>query len=188
MSLSLNRLTRLALISLIVFSVLGLYFADRAREPSIVEFLQGLWPMWAQGAIGLVVGSVAGGMAWWWISQDFMSPVRNKYVHLFQSFRLSMADIVVVSLCAGIGEELFFRGAIQSYLGVIWTSVLFVALHGYLDPRDWRMASYGVLMTLIIVALGYMTEVIGITSSVVAHVVIDLVLLYQMRRAKGSHI
>lgn len=183
MNLSLNRLTRLALISLVVFSILGLYFADRAREPSILQFLQGVRPMWLQLSMGLAVGLVAGGMAWWWISQDFMSSVRNKYVNLFQSFRLSMADIVVISLCAGIGEELFFRGAIQSYLGVIWTSVLFVALHGYLDPRDWRMASYGLLMTLIIVALGYMTEVIGIASSVVAHVMIDLVLLYQMRRA-----
>jgi len=183
MAVSMNRLTRLALISLFIFSALGLYFADRAREPSIVEFIGGQWAMWSQISLGFAVGLLSGWVAWWWIKQDFMSDVRNKYVNLFKSFRLSTADIVVISLCAGIGEELFFRGAIQSYLGVIWTSILFVALHGYLNPRDWAMASYGLLMTLIIVALGYMTETIGIVSSIVAHVMIDLYLLYQMRRA-----
>jgi membrane protease YdiL (CAAX protease family) len=184
MTFRLNRLTRIALLSLLVFSVLGLYFADRARGPSIVEFLWGKWAVWAQLGAGVAVGGLSAGVAWWWIRQDFMTKVHDKYVRLFQAFRLSYSDIVLISLSAGIGEELFFRGAIQSYLGIIWTAILFVALHGYLNPRDWRMASYGVLMTLIIVGLGYMTETIGILSSIVAHVVIDLYLLFQMMKAR----
>lgn len=180
MTPALNRITRLALLSLLVFAALGLYFSDLAREPSIVDFLWGKRPMWMQLLVGTTVGFLSALAAWWWIQQPFMAQVHNKYVQLFQSFRLSLSDIVIISLSAGIGEELFFRGAIQPYLGVIWTAVLFVALHGYLNPRDWRMASYGVLMTLIIIALGYMTETIGIVSAMTAHVIIDLFLLLKL--------
>jgi len=184
MIIALNRITRLALLSLLVFAALGLYFSDVAREPSVTDFLLGKEPMWIQLLVGAVVGMLAGVAAWWWIQQDFMRAVRTKYVHLFQSFRLRMSDIIIISLSAGIGEELFFRGAIQPYLGVVWTALLFVALHGYLNPKDWRMASYGVLMTLIIIALGYMTEVIGIVSAMMAHVMIDLWLLIKLMRSR----
>jgi membrane protease YdiL (CAAX protease family) len=112
-----------------------------------------------------------------------MAEVHAKYVRLFSSFRLRTLDIVIISVSAGVGEELFFRGAVQPYLGVLWTAVAFVALHGYLNPKDWRMTTYGLLMTAIIVALGYMTEYVGIVSAMLAHVVIDLVLLCRLREA-----
>ncbi len=185
---ALNRITRLALLSLLVFSVLGIFLTDWAREPAVSDFLWGKKPMWIQLLSGIAVGFSAALAAWWWIQQPFMAQVHDKYVQLFQSFRLSISDIVIISLSAGIGEELFFRGAIQPFLGVIWTAILFVALHGYLNPRDWRMASYGVLMTLIIVALGYMTEMIGIVSAMTAHVMIDLFLLFKLMNSSPRKI
>src|SRR6056297_204701 len=188
MTTALNRITRIALLSLLVFSALGLYLTDLAREPAVTDFLLGNSPMWIQLSVGTAVGFFAALAAWWWIRQSFMTQVHNKYVQLFQSFRLSITDIVIISLSAGIGEELFFRGAIQPYLGVIWTAILFVALHGYLNPKDWRMASYGILMTLIIVALGYMTEMIGIVSAMTAHVMIDLFLLFKLMNSSPRKI
>lgn len=183
MLLKFPRITRLALLSLFIFSALGLYFADVARPQSVMEFLKGFAPFWQQLLWGMGIGLLASMLAWWWIRRPFMVEVHAKYVRLFSSFHLRTTDIVIISFSAGVGEELFFRGAVQPYLGVVWTAVVFVALHGYLNPKDWKMTSYGLLMTAIIVALGYMTEYIGIVSAMLAHVVIDLVLLYRLREA-----
>ncbi len=42
---------------------------------------------------------------------------------------LSLLAALVVSVFAGIGEELFFRGVLQSELGLLVASVLFAVLH-----------------------------------------------------------
>jgi membrane protease YdiL (CAAX protease family) len=48
---------------------------------------------------------------------------------------LSWPIAVLVAVCAGVGEELFFRGFLQRYLGPWWQGVLFGLAHatgGYL--------------------------------------------------------
>ena len=60
------------------------------------------------------------------------------------------------------GEELFFRGALNTG----WASahpVLFVAIHGYLDPRDRGLLLYGGLLTVFMLGFGWMAEVWGCT-------------------------
>jgi len=42
---------------------------------------------------------------------------------------LSSAEITLLALASGIGEELFFRGALQPVLGLLLTSLIFGALH-----------------------------------------------------------
>lgn len=126
--------------------------------------------------IGVIVGILSGIIAWKFIISKFMLPVLNKYGNLIQSLELNLPSIIFISFCAGIGEELLFRGAIQLYLGIWITAVIFIAIHGYLDPTNWRISLYGTLMTLIIVVLGYMTEEFGIISAMIAHSIIDIIL------------
>ena len=187
MYIAMNRITKIALISLLLFGGLGLWIMDFAREPTAGEFLMGFSSVPLQCIVGLLFGSLAGASCWWLIRLSFMQPVHNKYTKLFQSLKLQSSDIIIISLCAGIGEELFFRGAIQPYLGIYLTAIIFVALHGYLDPRDWRLSIYGVVMTIIIIGLGYFTEYVGIISAITAHVVIDLILLYFLLRVSPQN-
>jgi membrane protease YdiL (CAAX protease family) len=95
---------------------------------------------------------------------------------LIAKFGLGWNEILFVSFCAGFGEELLFRGSLQYLLGIWTTAIIFVALHGYINPRDWRISVYGLFMTLAIASLGYATEHIGIWSAVVAHTIIDIIL------------
>jgi membrane protease YdiL (CAAX protease family) len=44
-------------------------------------------------------------------------------------------DLVLVSVFSGVGEEAFFRGALQPELGLVATSVLFGALHVVTERR-----------------------------------------------------
>jgi membrane protease YdiL (CAAX protease family) len=55
---------------------------------------------------------------------------------------------LIISLCAGIGEELFFRGLVQTELGLFAASVLFSLLHFGSAVRSY------LLVALIYAAIG----------------------------------
>ena len=92
----------------------------------------------------------------------------------------NIGTIIIVSICAGVGEEILFRGVLQSYFGIWITAVGFVAIHGYLNPLDWRISLYGSYMTLAIVVIGYLHQHYGLTSAMLAHTMIDIVLFIKL--------
>ncbi|MCB0762196.1 MAG: CPBP family intramembrane metalloprotease [Flavobacteriales bacterium] len=138
-------------------------------------------PWYGQLGSGLILGFVFGAVAQFISERRFMQKVNVKYSRMISDLQLNTSEIVFISLCAGVGEEVLFRGALQPLLGVIITAVVFVAIHGYLNPKDWRISVYGVYMTGVIIGLGYATEYLGIWTAVVAHTVIDLYLLRRMK-------
>jgi membrane protease YdiL (CAAX protease family) len=172
-----HQLTTMAGLTLLGMPLLAWVIARFNDEIVLLERWTGQSPIWVQVGYGLPAGLVSGFAAKFIVSRKFMEGVRLRYARMFKDLRLNWSEIVFISLCAGVGEELLFRGVIQPIFGVVITAVLFVAIHGYLNPRDWRISVYGVFMTLVIVVLGFMTESIGIWSAVVAHFVIDVVLL-----------
>lgn len=95
---------------------------------------------------------------------------------LVSSLNLTFWDALFLSLCAGIGEELLFRVGVQFYLGVILTSILFVALHGYLNPKSWRQSLYGFVVLPLSFILGYGYEWLGLWFVVAIHASYDFVL------------
>lgn len=106
--------------------------------------------------------------------------------HLFANARL--IDFIVVAALAGVGEEVFFRGFLQTglagWLGLvpaIWiTGVLFGLAHA-VTP------AYVVYATIVGVYLGMLLPLTGsLWAPVVAHAAYDLVaLLYVRRRLRG---
>jgi hypothetical protein len=58
--------------------------------------------------------------------------------------------------------------------------VLFVAIHGYLNPKNWKLSIYGAYMCLVIGGIGYLCDYLGITAAIAAHFAIDVVLLYAL--------
>ena len=128
----------------------------------------------------MLYGLVVAFAGWGIVRSNLLKEVRAFYAKLLSQFELSVPEVIFISLCAGIGEELLFRGAIQPWLGVELTAFIFVAIHGYLDPRDWRISLYGLFMTLAIIGIGYMSEAWGLVSAMTAHTVIDIVLLHML--------
>jgi hypothetical protein len=139
-------------------------------------------PILKQVAVGLGFGILAAFIAQGIISLRFMRKLSFKYIEMIGSMNLSVNDIVFISFCAGFGEEVLFRGAIQPHLGVWPTAVVFVALHGYISFVNWRMSIYGIVMTAIIATIGFMVEWGGLLPAILAHTVIDVVLLLFIRR------
>lgn len=178
-----NKLSlSIALGTLAIFGSGGILIIELLQDQSFVEVLWRGYPLVYQLAIGMVSGMVSAGIALFLISQAFFFREKAFYYGLISSLNLSPFGMLVLSLCAGIGEELFFRAGIQPFLGIWWTAILFVFIHGYLNPRNWRISVYGVVMVMIIAGFGYLFETAGIFAAIIAHAVFDFILFKNVAR------
>ena len=181
-----NILLRLALATLIGMPLVAIII-DRFSDTVNLQLAitgdsnyggQLLWGLAA--GIGIAVG------AHLIIASPLLNKVNMTYARMLGRFRLSLSEVLLISLCAGVGEEMLFRGALQPLLGIPITSILFVAIHGYLNPKDWRLSIYGLFMTAGIAWLGYLTDSRGLLSAILGHTIIDVYLLIYLQRAAKS--
>lgn len=179
----------LALVTLIGFSIIGFVIIGLFQARSIESvFSQGApWPY--QLFRGAVFGTIAVLTLLWIIRHPIMDTSRDFFTKLVHDADLRVVDILFLSFAAGVGEEILFRAGIQELLttgndpttGIWVTAVIFVGLHGYLNPFDWRMSIYGVLMVVVSAGLGYLYFYIGIYAAMTAHFLIDAVLFSRFR-------
>lgn len=111
----------------------------------------------------------------------WMENTRQFFARLMVEYRVGHIHIWLLSICAGIGEELLFRGGIQPFLGIWPTAVIFVLMHGYLNPLNRPLFIYGMLLTLVSAGFGYLDVMFGLPSAMAAHAWIDVGLLYYLR-------
>ncbi|MBK8342896.1 MAG: CPBP family intramembrane metalloprotease [Bacteroidetes bacterium] len=111
---------------------------------------------------------------------------RHFFADLLLRFKVSFPQIILLSLCAGIGEELLFRGAIQPWLGIWLTAALFIALHGYLNPKNKPLFIYGIVLLVVSAGFGYLLPKYGIYAAMSAHFWIDVVLMLYLKKAASK--
>lgn len=153
-----------------------------------MEFLLEGNPIWQQVTVGLCGGILAGMAGVNLLRHPYIRPAAQRYQKLILQFNLKPVDVIFLSFCAGFGEEILFRGAIQSYLGIWPTAIGFVAIHGYLNPRNLRISIYGSFMTLAIAGIGYLCVYFGIWSAIAAHFAIDIVLFMSVLGRKQESV
>lgn len=179
----------IALLTLIIFGGSGLVLIYYLHKGDMVNTFFPEWQhtllfyhLGLQTAIGSVYGLVSAVLLWRLVEINYLKPTRRFFTRLIGGIELKGSDILIISLCAGIGEELFFRGAVQPWLGIWLTSILFVAIHGYLSPANRPLALYGLCMTVVIAGVGYMARHYGLISAMVAHTLIDVYLFFRLRQ------
>jgi uncharacterized protein len=174
----------MALATIVVFGGLGAWLVPVMRDVHILIFLQGTKPIYIQLFVGTAIGIITAMAGWQIVELPFMLPTKIFFVNLIKPIQLSLPEILFISICAGVGEELFFRGAVQPYLGVWITSFLFVLFHGYINPFNLPLTVYGIYMVLVIGVLGLFTEFVGIGAAMVAHTFIDVILIFRLSKAE----
>lgn len=106
---------------------------------------------------------------------------RETLVPLFAS--VGLFEIVVISLLAGVGEEVLFRGAWQAAFGPVMASLAFGLCHigsrGTIVLGAWAAAVGGFLAWLAI-ATG------GLLAPIVAHALYDALALSYIRWGRGA--
>jgi membrane protease YdiL (CAAX protease family) len=95
-------------------------------------------------------------------------------------------DLVLISVFSGVGEESFFRGALQPELGLVATSLLFGVLHIGPDRRYFVWTGWAVGAGFLFGALYQWTG--GILAPITAHVLHNAatLLLWKWSRSMRS--
>ena len=108
-------------------------------------------------------------------------PLRNRVPvpEALKSIDLSREKPWIIGLCAGIGEELLFRAALQPLLGLWFGAFIFAAAHlrtaALSSTSNIKRAAYMVNVAVAGVALGLVFENIGLLAAVLIHATIDVV-------------
>lgn len=135
-----------------------------------------------QAAIGTIYAIIALIPLIILLQLKMLDGTRHFFADLLLRFKVSLPQILLLSLCAGIGEELLFRGAIQPWLGIWLTALLFIALHGYLNPKNKPLFIYGIVLLVVSAGFGYLLPKYGIYAAMSAHFWIDVALMLYLKR------
>lgn len=176
----------LGLATLFGFSALGIAVIHYFHEVPVSRVFTYGDAWWYQVLRGFLFGGIAALNLLWLIQSKVLEEARLFFTKLINEADLKLPDLLFLSLAAGIGEEIFFRGALQPHIGIWPTAILFVALHGYLNPFNLRMSIYGLLMVVVSAGLGYLFEFVGIYAAMTAHFVIDAVLFIRFKYYPGK--
>ncbi len=94
---------------------------------------------------------------------------------------VSITQALMISLAAGVGEELFFRGVLQTELGLVTASIIFGLLH----TGGRGTLAFGCWVAVMGSVLGWLMQWTGgLTAPIVAHAVYDAAALLYIRRGR----
>ena len=164
--------------SLLAFAIISFF----AKDQTFYDLVFRGSPLYWQLFHGLVFGLCSFAIINSFIKSgllDDLTGIVNEFAR-----KMNWVQIVFISFAAGFGEELLFRVAIQYFIGIWPTAILFVFIHGYLSLSDWRIFAYGVVMTVLSAGFGYLYLNYGIGASMTAHFLIDLLILGSLKLAK----
>jgi hypothetical protein len=170
----------LGAITLLIFPLptfFGLYFIEGIDPWEILD-LENLTAY--KMGLGMEIGALYAFVALAFMNARVFREMPSRIENIVRKMRLTFWDCVFLSICAGVGEELLFRSGVQFYFGPLITSVFFVAIHGYLNPFNWRMSLYGLIVLPFILLISYGLEEFGLWFCIGAHFMYDLVLFLVM--------
>jgi membrane protease YdiL (CAAX protease family) len=154
----------------LVAAVLGVGLFIRRRPAEVAARLGWVRPSWWQVGLGLAAAGLflAFSQGMDLLAQQITPDLARRSGaatgHLYGGLR-NTAGVASIALLPGICEEAFFRGALQPRLGLLWTALVFAAVH----------AQYGLTLDLVVVlvlglALGLLRKYANTTTSTIAHV------------------
>lgn len=182
-----NNVLWMGLVTLLGFPILGYFLSYGLDFTQIIEFLK--LPSFAIIPVGygLMFGFSYAFLALLFMDAPIFDSLENRMEHLMKQLKLTLGKGLFLSVCAGVGEELLFRASVQPYLGIWVTSILFVAIHGYLNPWNWRFSLYGLIILPFVVLLSYGFEQFGLWFAIMAHTAYDAVLFTSIVKNKDEH-
>ncbi len=178
------KIRLLGLVTLLLFPLPGFYLLDYFHETSLTEFFDVQNIKLISIGYGLELGFAYAFIAYLFMKAPFFEQLPNRVDLIIDQLPLTYADGIFLSICAGIGEELLFRAGIQPLLGPWITSIIFVALHGYLNPWNWKFSMYGLIVLPLIFIISFGFIHLGLWFSISAHFAYDAVLFVIMIREK----
>jgi uncharacterized protein len=162
----------------IVAAFLGVGFAIRRELPATLQRLGLRLPTRADLNWGLGLGTtlfgvlvVYGGIVAIFFSSEQLEAQNRAAESLAMAFStLPLAMLLATS--SAIGEEIFFRGALQPIFGNVLTSIFFTLLHSQV------LLSPGILLIFVVsLGLGWLRQKHSTTAAIIAHFIYNFIQL-----------
>lgn len=163
-------------ITLLLFPIPGFLLQFYFNDSTFINFMDIESYSILHLFLGLELGVVYGFISYFFVRSPFFENMPNRIDHLVKAMNLKVYHGIFLSFCAAVGEELLFRAGLQSFLGPIFCSLLFVALHGYLNPMNLRFSVYGLIVLPFILLISYGLEPFGLLFCMAAHFSYDAIL------------
>lgn len=180
MNISKNFLLFIAFATLVGFSLGGILIILQFQDVSLpTVFFKTPSPLYQQIIVGLVYGFITTLPVIYACRLKWFQDVAQEYSKMMPK-DLNLLEIIFISLCVGIGEEIFFRAGMQPLWGVFVTSIFFVGIHFYYDPYNTPKFYYGCYLTLVIIGAAYLFEYMGIWAAASFHFMFDAVLIWYL--------
>lgn len=125
---------------------------------------------------GMTLGCISGILMLIFTANQEASVQFHQQIQFVRSLKLNLVDCIFLSFCAGFGEEILFRIALQQWLHPLLAAFLFVSVHGYIRPKDWSTTKYGLLVFVFISILSYTIRTEGLWFCIAAHAFYDFVI------------
>jgi len=159
------------LVPLVIVAILYYFNATTFMIPVVI----GKANVWIQVGAGVAGGFLLSGITWLMGKWKYLDDVNFDYTLRLGIFNFSLQEILFLSFCAGVGEEIVFRGMIQPWLGILTTSFMFIALHGYMSYSSWPKVIFGLILFAVGTILGILGEYLGLLAAIVAHIIYDVI-------------
>jgi uncharacterized protein len=183
---------RMLLLNLTVLTVLAfLISAIFGPTPLLAIALRGA-PVQLQAMWGFLIGLAVAVPGWVLVENvRLFTPFRRQMNEFAERLDLQGLNPLWMGLCAGIGEEMLFRGALQPLVGLWATGLVFTLLHyqtGGFRTMNRMKWVYATLVLLASLLLGCVFDVLGLIAASFTHSTIDVVGLVVLRRGAEHRI
>ncbi len=177
-----GQLLQITLLTTFVMTVLAMLVFWR-RGIGMQDVFVGPMSWWKQAVLGSGAGGAAGLLVTLvvWKAQ-FFEGVRDISRDMLSMLNPGFSGTIGLSIAAGWGEELLFRGALQPWIGFWAASILFAAAHALLPRGGWGAVRYVAVVFVIGLGLGVLFHHAGLIAAMTAHAVYDFVALNMARR------
>lgn len=177
-----KKLLFISIISGLIWVVLGALIIHFYRGEKIDDVFRNNHFL-IQAFTGLITGSTIGFAGIAMMRLPSFRRILDEYAIIRQVKELSMTpkQMVYVSLIAGISEEFLFRGALQPVIGIWWTSLIFIGIHGYIRLQSKTHLLYTLFTFILSTVLGGLFIYIGLVSAMAAHFIYDVIVLYGIK-------
>lgn len=182
--LNTGKLLIMSVVSTNIYLFISLLIIKYWHEGWLVDLFNSNFTVLYQIGFGIGAGVIASAIIYTIIN---LPPVENTLsdFSIFKSLsktRFSIFDKTQISVFAGAGEEILFRGAIQPLLGNVFTSIIFIGIHGYFKFKTFGHVLFGIMMFGLSLMLGFLAAEIGLFAAMVAHALYDLIMLILIQR------
>ncbi|MDX1642709.1 MAG: CPBP family intramembrane glutamic endopeptidase, partial [Balneolaceae bacterium] len=166
-----RKLVIISILSGLIWVILGNLIIHFVQDSHLAAIFFGGTNVLIQIGSGLGSGFIIGLAGILMIRLPSFKEILDEYAIIRQIKELSLSpvQIVYVSLIAGISEEILFRGAIQPLIGIWWTSLLFIGIHGYIRVQSTTHILYSLFTFGLSMMLGFLFIYFGLISAIAAH-------------------